>query len=59
MWRWAQNVETDSLKKALAVETNDEKRVNILESLSYAYLSVVSRYGASVCTSGFTACAKY
>src|SRR5580765_7453333 len=35
----AQNVEADSLKKALVVETKDEERVNILESLSYAYLS--------------------
>jgi tetratricopeptide (TPR) repeat protein len=35
----AQNVETDSLKKELAVENQDEKRVYILESLSYAYLS--------------------
>ena len=35
----AQNVETDSLKKALS-GTNDEfKRVKILESLSYAYLA--------------------
>ena len=35
----AQNVETDSLKRKLAVEKQDEKRVSILESLSYAYLS--------------------
>src|SRR4051794_27868925 len=34
-----QNVEADSLKKALTFETNDEKRVWILEGLSYAYLS--------------------
>jgi signal transduction histidine kinase len=35
----AQNVETDSLKRQLAVEKDQKKRVNILESLSYAYLS--------------------
>jgi signal transduction histidine kinase len=32
-------VETDSLKRQLAVEKQDQKRVEILESLSYAYLS--------------------
>ena len=35
----AQNVETDSLKKQLAVITDDRKRVSVLENLSYAYLS--------------------
>ena len=32
-------METDSLKRQLAVEKEDQKRVDILESLSYAYLS--------------------
>src|SRR6516225_552425 len=35
----AQNVETDSLKKELAATNDDTKRVTIMESLSYAYLS--------------------
>src|SRR5215212_2710984 len=35
----AQNTETDSLKKALLVTKDDNKRVGILEGLSYAYLS--------------------
>jgi len=35
----AQNVETDSLKRELAIEKNDQKRVYVLEGLSYAYLS--------------------
>ncbi len=35
----AQSTETDSLKKALAFEIKDEKRVFILENLSYTYLS--------------------
>jgi signal transduction histidine kinase len=35
----AQSDEVDSLKKALAVEKDDKRRVSILESLSYAYLS--------------------
>ncbi|MBV9963238.1 MAG: tetratricopeptide repeat protein [Parafilimonas sp.] len=36
----AQNIETDSLKKQLKIEEDDQKRVGILESLSYAYLSM-------------------
>jgi two-component system, NtrC family, sensor kinase len=35
----AQNTETDSLKKLLATGIEDTKRVSVLESLSYAYLS--------------------
>ncbi len=35
----AQNTETDSLKKLLPVTNDDSKRVSVLESLSYAYLS--------------------
>src|SRR5205809_3004248 len=35
----AQTDEIDSLKKQLVVETQDEKRVSVLENLSYAYLS--------------------
>ncbi len=36
----AQTVEIDSLKKQLAVEENDLQHINLLESLSYAYLSI-------------------
>jgi two-component system NtrC family sensor kinase len=36
---YAQSSEVDSLKKVLAAEKDDKKRVSILESLSYAYLS--------------------
>ena len=36
----AQTVEIDSLKKQLANEEDDLQHVNILESLSYAYLSI-------------------
>ena len=35
----AKNAETDSLKRALAMEKDDEKRVHALENLSYTYLS--------------------
>ena len=36
---YSQNVEADSLKKLLATTTDESKRVQILEGLSYAYLS--------------------
>jgi signal transduction histidine kinase len=36
---YAQNSETDSLKKSLAAATNDKDRVSAMEGLSFAYLS--------------------
>jgi two-component system NtrC family sensor kinase len=36
---FAQNVEADSLKKLLATTTDDADKIQILEGLSYAYLS--------------------
>jgi signal transduction histidine kinase len=36
---FAQNVETDSLMRELAATTDDSKKIQILEGLSYAYLS--------------------
>src|SRR5215510_8915869 len=36
---FAQNVEADSLKRLLATTTDDAEKIQILEGLSYAYLS--------------------
>ena len=53
----AQNVETDSLKKELAVENDQEKRVSILEGLSYGILILLLRIQR--CNMHYKACSLH